>query len=131
MSAAILIVSHGEMGNALIDVAEKMIGHFPVQIDQVGIDFDTPIDQASQQVSTKLEKLNRGEGVLVLTDIFGATPSNVACQFQQSNKIAIVSGINLPMLLKVVSEPRLSLEEMRNRAIESGKTGIIHCTHQV
>ncbi|CAK0770012.1 hypothetical protein CCP3SC15_4060003 [Gammaproteobacteria bacterium] len=70
--------------------------------------------------------LDQGDGVLVLTDMYGSTPSNIACRLD-SEKVRIVAGVNLPMLIRVLNYSYLSLEDLTNKAISGGRDGIIHC----
>ena len=126
MTVAILIISHHSIGEALLSAVKKMVDHIPLRIEQIEIAFDMPLDNAFDAVHEKIDQINQGEGVLILTDLFGATPCNVASRFQ-ANDIQVVSGVNLPMLLKLVTNPRLPLEEMVERAIDGGQIGIIRC----
>lgn len=74
-------------------------------------------------------KLDQGQGILILTDMFGSTPSNIACAVSDRNDIRIVSGLNLPMLIRVLNYPSLSLEELELKAISGGQEGVVRCHH--
>ncbi len=73
--------------------------------------------------------MNKSQGFLILTDLFGSTPSNIASrlqQFQESDKIRIVAGLNLPMLIRVMNYPHLALDELTQKAVSGGKDGVIN-----
>jgi len=131
MTVSILLVSHHNIGAALQSAVSRMVDHIPLRLDHLEIAFDMPLDEAYQSMQTQVQSLDQGEGVLILTDLFGATPCNVANRFQSSHHIRVVSGVNLPMLLKLVTNPRLPLDEMVEKAIDGGQVGIVNCRDYV
>ena len=127
MTVSVLIISHHDIGTALTSALAQIIGHTPLTIDKLEIGFDMPVEEAQTLLEEKIEVLDQGDGILMLTDLFGATPCNIASRYQQAGKVSVVSGVNLPMLLKLATNPRQSLEEMAESAESGGKTGIINC----
>ena len=127
MTVSVLIISHHDIGTALTSALAQIIGHTPLLIDKLEIGFDMPVETAQSLLEEKIDLLNQGDGILILTDLFGATPCNIANKYQEPNKISVVSGVNLPMLLKLATNPRLPLEEMAKNAKSGGKTGIVNC----
>ena len=89
---------------------------------------DNP-DAIRKQLNRDLLGLDQGHGILILTDMFGSTPSNIACAVSDRNDIRIVSGLNLPMLVRVLNYPTLNLEELEIKAISGGQEGIVRCHH--
>ena len=125
MSVGLLIITHGEIGQALYEAATSVLGSCPIRTQVVAMQFELNRDDIVDEVRTKITELDTGSGVLVLTDMYGATPSNIACLVEEKN-IEIVSGINLPMLIRVLNYPNLSLSELISKAISGGTEGIIH-----
>jgi PTS system ascorbate-specific IIA component len=85
---------------------------------------DDDRDVLEKEVSETIIELDTGQGVLILTDIYGATPSNIACS-STSDTVEIVAGLNLPMLIRVMNYPGLSLAELKQKAVSGGKEGIM------
>jgi PTS system mannose-specific IIA component len=106
----LVIVTHGSLGHELLKTAEFIIGGLegclPVSIDSVR----SP-ESLREAVGTAIKTLDRGAGVLVLTDMFGGTPSNISLSFLEEGRVEVLSGVNLPILLKAV--------QLRDRAILS------------
>ncbi len=121
----IIIVSHGKFGTAILRTAESIIGQ---QSDYVSISVDSAheVEDAVRRLNDAVGLLDRGEGVLVLTDMFGGTPTNLALSLLGKNKVEVVTGINLPMLLKVFeSRASVSLPELAKMAGDAGQAGIV------
>ncbi|HNQ01931.1 MAG TPA: PTS sugar transporter subunit IIA, partial [Syntrophales bacterium] len=96
----VLVVTHGNLGNELIKVAELIKG--PQQgILSISVDASRGLDDLRKEITASIRKVDSGSGVLVLTDLFGGTPSNVSLAFLKEGKVEVVTGVNLPMLLKV------------------------------
>jgi len=96
----VLIVTHGNLGAELIKAAElikgSLEGIIPVSVDQT-----KGVEEVKKEINSALKKLDRGRGVLVLTDLFGGTPSNISLSFMKPGKVEVLTGVNLPMLLKI------------------------------
>src|SRR5258708_28234648 len=96
----VLIVTHGEIGTALLSSATQIVGPSPAQVATLSVWRQDDPDDLVLRARELLEKLDAGDGVLVLTDIFGATPGNVASRILEDGHIEGVSGMSLPMLLR-------------------------------
>ncbi|MBN1364491.1 MAG: PTS fructose transporter subunit IIA [Syntrophaceae bacterium] len=95
-----LIVTHGNLGDELIKSAELIKG--PLEdIMQISIDQIKDNDELKKEISNAIKKLNKGKGVLILTDLFGGTPSNISLSFMKEGKVEVLTGVNLPMMLKL------------------------------
>ncbi len=127
MSVGLLILTHDSIGQTLYDTAIAVIGSasLPTRILVASMDCDT--DEILEQVRVALQKLNTGDGVLILTDMYGATPSNIASELLNPERV-LVSGINLPMLVRVMNYPDLSLNDLAEKAISGGHDGILALT---
>lgn len=100
-----LIVSHGHLGKELLDAAAHIDG--PIEgLEAVCLDWDQPVADAHREIESALERVPSGSEVIIFTDMFGGTPSNLSISFLQRGKIEIVTGVNLPMLVKFGSLDR-------------------------
>tara|TARA_B100000029_G_scaffold299561_1_gene292506 strand:+ start:670 stop:1092 length:423 start_codon:yes stop_codon:yes gene_type:complete len=130
MSVSILIISHGDIGSSLIDAAEQMIEHNTLKITSLDANIaldaniESSLDELYKKSSSLVKELDQGDGVLILTDLFGSTPSNIAHHLSEKNNISVVAGINLSMLIRVLNDPHLNLDEMTKQAHRGGVDGI-------
>ncbi len=99
----ILIVTHCQLGEALIDASEFIIGFRPENTAPVTIDLNVSAEKLRKTISDGIKKVGREDGVLILTDMFGGTPSNLSYTFLEEGRVEVVSGVNLPMLIKAVN----------------------------
>ena len=124
MNVGILIITHSDIGKQMLLTAISVYGTNPFRVELLSVDnFDQPNDviQLGQKYVNFLDK---GNGVLVLTDIIGTTPSNIAKSIKH-RKIKVVAGLNLSMILNVFNYPKFSLEKLASKAIEGGIEGIL------
>ena len=124
MSVGILIISHENIGHAILNTAKTIIGSIPCPVETISIDMDCDCDTQIKDIKTIANKLNCGDGLLILTDLFGATPSNIASAIDDKNSV-LVSGLNLPMLIRVLNYYTLPLYELSDKAIGGGQDGIM------
>lgn len=99
----IVIVTHGQFGNILIDTAEIIFGNQLEYVAAVSIDLNEHVETLRKKINNGIKKVSHNFGVLVLTDMFGGTPSNLSYSFLEEGKIEVISGVNLPMLIKAVN----------------------------
>lgn len=125
MSVGVLIIGHDNVGESLRDNAVKTFGAQPLPLAVVSIGRDCEPERAHAQASAMIQALDQGEGVLVLTDICGATPCNIATRLLGEARVKIVTGVNLPMLLRVLNYADLGLERLVDKAITGGRDGIV------
>ena len=124
MNVGILIITHSDIGKQMLLTAISVYGTNPFRVELLSVDnFDHPNDviQLGQKYANFLD---RGNGVLVLTDIIGTTPSNIAKSIKHRN-IKVVAGLNLSMILNVFNYPKFTLEKLADKAIEGGVEGIM------
>jgi mannose PTS system EIIA component len=96
----VLITTHGNLGSELIKAAELIRGSLK-GIVHVSIDQTKGVEDLKKEISMAIKKLDQGKGVLILTDLFGGTPSNISLSFLKEGKVEVITGVNLPMLLKL------------------------------
>jgi PTS system mannose-specific IIA component len=120
----IVIVTHCKLADELFEAAELIVGKIPNCVP-VSIDPGDGIDEIGKKVENAIESVDRGEGTLILTDLFGGTPSNVSLSFLLDKRVEVLSGVNLPMLLKLsTSRGDLDLREVARIAKAAGKKNI-------
>jgi PTS system mannose-specific IIA component len=99
----IVIVTHCQLGDALIDAAEFILGHRPPQTVSVSIDLNENAEKLRTKIEAGIESVEDDHGVLILTDMFGGTPSNLSYSFLEEGRVDVISGVNLPMLIKALN----------------------------
>ena len=122
----VLIVSHGDIGTSLLTSASQILGEPPAQVATLSVWRADDVDDLVLRARELMESLDSGDGVLVLTDIFGATPGNVVSRLLQAGRIEGVSGVSLPMLLRVLTGRNGSLSASVQRAMTGGAEGVVH-----
>ena len=120
----ILIVSHGAFGESLIHSASHVLGKRPLYLRQVGVTVHDDPDAILPVAEDLLRYLDQGGGVLVLTDIYGATPSNIAQRLLKPGKVEGIAGVNLPMLIRALTYREEALETVLEKALSGGDEGI-------
>lgn len=99
----IVIVTHSQLGEALIDAAEFILGGKPEATVAVSIDLKENAEKLRDKIDAAIKKVRQPEGVLILTDMFGGTPSNLSYSFLEEGKVEVISGVNLPILIKATN----------------------------
>ena len=99
----VLVLTHGDLADALLESARKIDPHLADDTDAVTLPWDVDTDAATAELRQRLAEMDRGAGVLILTDMFGGTATNLALPFLERDRIEIVTGVNLPMLVKLGS----------------------------
>jgi mannose PTS system EIIA component len=122
----ILIVSHGTFGESLIHCASHVLGKRPLRVRQVGVTVHDDPDLILPQAQELVRQLDEGQGVLVMTDMLGATPSNIAARLYVAGKVEIVSGANLPMLVRALTYRNEGLSSVIAKAVSGGREGVMY-----
>ena len=125
----ILIVSHGAFGESLIHSASHVLGKRPLYLRQVGITVHDDPDAILPVAQDLIRFLDQGAGVLVMTDIYGATPSNIAARLLERGRVEGVAGVNLPMLIKALTHRDGKLEEVVAIALAGAHEGVVRMDH--
>ena len=125
-SVPILLLTHAGLGAALLDAAKSVVGPLPVAARAIEFTNGSDPDVYFHQAGRALVDLDAGNGVLVLTDVYGATPSNTAARLvSQGTRIRRVSGISLPMVLRVCNYAEQGLDELAQTAASGARTGVV------
>ena len=121
----ILIISHGDLGNSLIHCANHVMGKRPEHLMHLGITIQDDPDVIILNALELLKQLDCGEGVLILSDICGATPCNIATELVNPGRVECLSGVNLSMLIRALTYRDESLESLVEKALSGGKEGVM------
>ena len=126
MSVGILLLTHAGAAGAYVPLVQRLLGRLPLRIDTIELAFDAELDAVLPEASAALRRADAGDGVLILTDLYGASPSNLAARLTQLGTPARrVAGLNLPMLLRACNYADLGLDELALTAVSGGKTGVV------
>jgi PTS system mannose-specific IIA component len=120
----ILLVTHGKIGESLIDCAAHILDNYPISVESLSINSNNDLHKYSDIIAKKIKNLESGHGVLIMTDIYGATPCNLLNKFIEEDKVEVVTGINLPMLIKAISDRKDNINTLINDSIECSKKNI-------
>jgi PTS system ascorbate-specific IIA component len=120
----VLIVAHGTLGESLIHCASHVLGRRPMRVRQLGITIHDDPDALLPQAQDLIHHLDDGSGVLVLTDIYGATPANLVARMRVPGRIEALAGVNLPMLIRALTYRDRSLAEVIEKATSGGRDGV-------
>lgn len=119
-----VVISHGQVANELVAAAEAVVGEIS-HVTAVSIGWHDDVEIAKSEIERAIEKVSEGNGVLLLTDMFGGTPTNIAAMFLKSDEIEIVTGVNLPMVIKLAStNSEMTLRELAKEVEDQGKESI-------
>jgi PTS system ascorbate-specific IIA component len=121
----VLVITHGAIGDALLASAAQILGA-PAQAAALGVARSDDPDAVLERARALAARLDTGEGLLVLTDMFGATPCNVASRLLADGRVEGVAGVSLPMLVRVLSGRNGSLAAAVQRALSGGAEGVVH-----
>nr|QMS47833.1 PTS system, mannose-specific IIA component [uncultured bacterium] len=126
MAVGVLLVTHKGIGTALIAVAAKLLPQLPLKTEAFEVAYDDDPDAVLPAASAALRRVDSGDGVLVLTDLYGATPSNVAARLARlGTPVRRVSAARLPMLLRVMNYAELGLDELPAVAAAGTRNGVV------
>ncbi len=122
----ILLVTHNGLGDSLVDCVRHVMGSTPSHVKVLSVLASDDPQQKEAEGRALIDQLDTGRGVLILCDVFGATPSNIAQRLQQPGRVEGVAGVNLPMMLRVMVCSRdRSLPELAQRALDGGRECIV------
>ena len=121
----ILIVSHGAFGESLIHSASHVLGRRPLYLRQLGVTVHDDPDAIFPMAQDLIRFLDQGRGVLVMTDIYGATPSNIATRLLRPGRVEGIAGVNLPMLIRALTYREEPLESLIAKALAGAAEGVL------
>lgn len=119
-----MLITHDYMGQILLDTVMQTFGSLPMPAQAIPVFGDTDPDECLRYCEQQAQKLDQGDGLLIFTDICGATPDNIARRLSSDTRI-VIAGLSLPMLFRVFNNPTLSLEALSQKAVSGGHDGIV------
>lgn len=126
MTCGILLVTHPGVGTTLLDVATRLLRQLPLKTEAFEVPFDADLDALLPLASAALRRVDGGDGVLILTDLYGASPANLAGQLARlGTPVRRVSALSLPMLLRVMNYPEQGLDQLPATAAAGTRNGAI------
>lgn len=123
--AGILLVTHNGLGDSFVDCVRHVLGEVPPNLKVLSVLAGDDPQQKLLEGQALIKQLDTGGGVLLLADVFGATPSNIGRQLCHADHVTGVAGLNLPMLLRVVCSPDKTLPELAELAVDGGRECIV------
>jgi len=131
MSVSFIILTHHDIGQQMVNVVEETLASRCYSMSALSVYPDQPIEQLIGQIELQRVAFDEGDGVIIFTDLYGATPGNLACRLLEIPSIKVITGVNLPMLLKAQSYANLPLDELVEKVIDGGRQGIILCNKDI
>jgi PTS system ascorbate-specific IIA component len=125
MNVGLLLITHNDLGHYLLDTASGILGSCPIRTRSLNVPGSCDPDMVLERACALYRELDQGDGVLVLTDLFGSTPSNIAARLLDKYNILVISGVNVPMLVRILNYPTCSLEELANKALTGARDGVV------
>ena len=122
--AGVILVTHVDYGAGLLRAAEVILGPL-VDCSSIQVDAGFDVAETVSRLKEAVRMLDKGNGVIILTDMFGGTPTNLSLSLLGSGAIEVVTGVNLPMLLKVFESRHMEISELADKAMEAGGKGIV------
>ena len=121
----ILLVTHGEIGKSFIDCASHILGKSINLLECVPVDPKSDLQECQRIIENEINNLDVGSGVLIMTDIYGATPSNILKKYTTQDNIGVITGLNLPMLIQAITNRDGLLSEITKACMRSAEDGVI------
>ncbi len=119
-----LVVTHGHLGRELVAAAEMIVGEIS-HIQAVSVGWHDDVNDARSDIEKRIEDVESGRGVIIFTDMFGGTPSNIAFSFHDPGRVEIITGVNLPMIIKIASQKEgESIDALARVVREQGRSSI-------
>ena len=120
----VLVVTHGGVASELVKAVRRIVGEVD-NLHPVSIGWDDDVEQARREIEESIRKVDKGNGVLILTDMFGGTPTNLSLSFLSAGKVEIITGVNLPMLIKFYNlKNKTDIRDVAQKVREQGQKSI-------
>ena len=130
MSTGLLLITHGNLGRDMLDTVTAILDYCPLVARTITVSNNCDPDAVLATAAAACDTLDQGNGVLVLTDLYGSTPSNIATRLAETRNVSVVSGVNVPMLLRIMNYPDSQLEELGEIAASGARSGVVITTRK-
>lgn len=121
--AGVLVVTHGDFGKELINAAQSVLGPQDA-LESIGVDVEIGVDETVEAIRGAIKRVDSGSGVIILTDLFGGSPTTLSLGLLKTEDIEVVTGVNLPMLVKALQSRLMQLSKIAQETAEAGRQGI-------
>lgn len=122
----ILLITHGALGESLVQCAAHVLASHPLRVQHIAVNRDDAPELVRVRALECIRQLDAGDGVLLLTDMLGATPSNIATRLVMPGRVEAVAGVNLPMLIRAITYREQALAALVRKAVSGGIDGVVH-----
>jgi len=130
MNTALLLITHGRLGHDMLDTVRSILGYCPLAAEAMSVSNSCEPDSMYLEAAALCDRLDPGGGVLVLTDLYGSTPSNIANRLAESHNVLVISGVSVPMLLRVLNYPDSTLGKLGEIAASGARNGVVITTRK-
>ena len=128
MSVGLLLITHNQIGSSLLETATRMLGGCPLRAASLAVTDDAARELLAERAREMARDLDSGDGVLVMADLFGSSPANIATALRgEGGSIRVLTGVNLPMLVRVLNYPGLPLSKLAEKGLSGGRDGVVLC----
>lgn len=127
MTIGLITITHNHIGEQLADTAAEIVGSPPFAVRHFSVRADDDPAAIERAVIESIDAVDSGDGVLIVSDLYGSTPCNIARRAAPSHHVRVLSGVNLPMMLRVYTHFRLDLDALARKAAEGARIGVIEC----
>jgi PTS system mannose-specific IIA component len=119
-----VVVTHGQLGREILEVARMIVGDLP-HVRAVSVGWSDDVERSRSEIQEALKSVENGQGAVILTDMFGGTPSNVALTLMDQGRVEVITGVNLPMIIKLANQrENETVAELARRVRDQGKGSI-------
>lgn len=125
MKTGLLLITHGPLGQEMLNTVVAIMSECPLQAHALSVSNDCDPEEEFKRACAAVEALDKGDGVLVLNDLYGSTPSNIAQRLLDHYNVQVIAGVNVPMLLRVLNYPAASLDKLVETAAEGAHNGVV------
>jgi Phosphotransferase system, mannose/fructose-specific component IIA len=128
--AGIIVITHSNYGESLLAAAESILGPIANSV-AMSVDITADVKETVESLRSTVVSMNKGNGVLILTDMFGGTPTNLSLSLLSIDGVEVVTGVNLPMILRAASHSTTKIEALAEEARQSGLQGIVSASEML
>lgn len=127
MTIGLITITHNRIGAQITETAETILGPLPLAIRHFMIGPEDDPERMELEVVKAISEIDDGSGVLIVSDLYGSTPCNIARRISSAHHVRVLSGINLPMMLRIFSYASVELDELARKAVDGGRIGVVEC----
>jgi len=127
MTIGLITITHNRIGAQITETAETILGPPPFAVRHFAIGPDDDLERVEREIVNAISEMDRGDGVLIVSDLYGSTPCNIARRVSSAHRVRVLSGINLPMMFRIFSYATAGLDELARKALDGGRIGVVEC----